>query len=99
MSLHCASCRLFLVDYEKKLSRREANVMAVALASKGRRLMTRVDSRDPLMGGHAFNERPNIRLEPMRPRSCASMSLRPAAQADTLARRSIEERTWTTCDL
>jgi len=35
MSLHCASCRLFLVDYEKKLSRREANAMAASLASKG----------------------------------------------------------------
>ena len=34
MSLHCARCRLFLVDYERKLSRLEANTMAASLAGK-----------------------------------------------------------------
>lgn len=34
-SLHCASCRLFLVDYETKLSWREAKATSASLASDG----------------------------------------------------------------
>jgi hypothetical protein len=36
MSFHCTSCRLFLVDYETKLSRQEVNAIAASLTSPRR---------------------------------------------------------------
>ena len=36
ISFHCAHCRVFLVDYEKKLSRKEVDDMAASLVSKRR---------------------------------------------------------------